>query len=145
MVKFWQCWKGKKTLGHNAPSWIFLYHLSIMYRSMCYDCRWQIGVHYGTLTNPDVRDACPDDKEFLEILADYVKSRFPGAGERPSIMESCIYSVRSFTMLQCNVTAWVGNNREWLRLERLKNKWCGHGVVETDGRWRESGGPSLES
>ncbi|PIK38120.1 putative peroxisomal sarcosine oxidase [Apostichopus japonicus] len=72
----------------------------------------KIGVHYGTLTNPDVRDACPDDKEFLEILADYVKSRFPGAGERPSIMESCIYSVRSFTMLQCNVTAWVDNNRE---------------------------------
>ncbi|KAJ8043826.1 Peroxisomal sarcosine oxidase [Holothuria leucospilota] len=54
----------------------------------------KISVHQGTETVPDDRDGCPSDKRVMEFLLGYMKTRFPElAGEKPSIVEWCMYSL----------------------------------------------------
>lgn len=55
-------------------------------------CFLQIGTEHGVKTSPDFRDDSIDNSD-LEFMCNYVKQRFPGVYSKPSIIESCMYTV----------------------------------------------------
>lgn len=54
-------------------------------------------------TSPDFRDDNTDNTD-LEFMCNYVKQRFPGVYCKPSIVESCMYTVSTINYhTQCEI------------------------------------------
>lgn len=57
----------------------------------------KLGIHQGIETHPDVRDeVCLDNTDStsdMSFLFNYMKTRLPECGDKPSIVENCMYSM----------------------------------------------------
>ncbi len=52
-----------------------------------------MALHKGPEIDPDVRDAGADDKEIVETLSQFIRSHLPYMEDKPSLVETCIYTV----------------------------------------------------
>ncbi|XP_074640202.1 peroxisomal sarcosine oxidase-like isoform X2 [Tubulanus polymorphus] len=59
-----------------------------------YPHHMKVAFHGGPEIDPDDRDKT-QNKEYLERICEYVKDHFPGLEQMPSIIETCIYTVKS--------------------------------------------------
>lgn len=58
-----------------------------------YDGLMKVCLHKGIETNPDCRDVCIDDKSDVEQVCNFITERFPGLECKPSVVESCMYTL----------------------------------------------------
>ena len=56
-------------------------------------------VHVGPEIDPDRRDVVPDDNEDERTLAIMINKHFPGLEDKPSIKDTCLYTVSFYLIL----------------------------------------------
>ena len=56
----------------------------------------QINLHVGrNISDPDHRDADGPDHQTIKTLSDFIRKWLPGIEDKPSVLETCLYTVRS--------------------------------------------------
>lgn len=76
----------------NMTAFLDITNETYAFPSSEYSGLMKIGTENGVKTSPDFRDDNIDNTD-LEFMCNYVKQRFPGVYCKPSIVESCMYTL----------------------------------------------------